>query len=109
MIELVGFDGDDTLWHSEGYYRAVHDEFERILGGWVDLADARLHERPLATERANLRLFGYGAKGMVLSDEATVVLERASGLPVRLEHRREVALGSAASSNRWTFERVPAR
>ena len=45
-------------------------------------------------------------KGMVLKAEATVVLERATGLPVKLEHRREVALGSAASSNRWSFERV---
>jgi hypothetical protein len=45
-------------------------------------------------------------KGMVLSDDATVVLERATGLPVKLEHRREVALGTAASSNQWSFERV---
>ena len=67
MIEWVGFDGDDTLWHSEGYYRAANDEFERILGAYVDLADARLHERLLATERRNMRLFGYGAKGMTLS------------------------------------------
>ena len=32
MIELVGFDGDDTLWHSEGYYQSAHGEFERIVG-----------------------------------------------------------------------------
>ena len=67
MIEIVGFDGDDTLWHSEGYYQAVHAEFERTLGAYVDLGDARVHERLLATERRNLRLFGYGAKGMTLS------------------------------------------
>ena len=73
MIEVVGFDGDDTLWHSEGYYRQVHDAFERILGGWVDLADARVHERLLATERRNLRLFGYGAKGMTLSMIETAI------------------------------------
>jgi hypothetical protein len=34
-----------------------------------------------------------------LKDEATVVLSRTSGLPLRLEHRREVALGTASSSN----------
>jgi putative hydrolase of the HAD superfamily len=67
MIELVGFDGDDTLWHSEGYYQAVHAQFERLLGKYLDLADARVHERLLATEQANLHLFGYGAKGMTLS------------------------------------------
>lgn len=67
MIELIGFDGDDTLWHSEGYYQSVHAEFERILGSYLDLSDARVHEQLLATERRNLQLFGYGAKGMTLS------------------------------------------
>jgi len=66
-IDLVGFDGDDTLWHSEGYYRAAQDQFEAILSAWVDLSDARVRESVLATERRNLRLFGYGAKGMTLS------------------------------------------
>ena len=67
MIQLIGFDGDDTLWHSEGYYQSAHAEFEAIVGRYVDLADARLHERLLDTERANIKLFGYGAKGMTLS------------------------------------------
>ena len=67
VIRLVGFDGDDTLWHSEGFYRAAQAEFEAIVARYADLADARLHERLLATERANLNLFGYGAKGMTLS------------------------------------------
>jgi putative hydrolase of the HAD superfamily len=73
MIELVGFDGDDTLWHSEGYFQAVHAEFERVLGKYIDLADARVHERLLATEQANLHLFGYGAKGMTLSMLETAI------------------------------------
>jgi len=73
MIGLVGFDGDDTLWHSEGYYQAVHAEFVRVLDRYVNLADARLHERLLATERENLHLFGYGAKGMTLSMLETAI------------------------------------
>jgi putative hydrolase of the HAD superfamily len=64
---MVGFDADDTLWHSEGYYQAAHAEFERILGRYVDVEDARVHERLLAVQRENIRLFGYGAKGMTLS------------------------------------------
>lgn len=67
VIELVGFDGDDTLWHSEGYYQSAHGEFERIVGNYIDLANVRLHDRLLETERRNIRLFGYGAKGMTLS------------------------------------------
>jgi putative hydrolase of the HAD superfamily len=39
----------------------------------VDLADARLHERLLETERRNIKLFGYGAKGMTLSMVETAI------------------------------------
>jgi putative hydrolase of the HAD superfamily len=75
MFELVGFDADDTLWHSEGYFRAAHDAFERIVGNYIDLADSRLHERLLEVEQRNIKLFGYGAKGMTLSMiEAAVAL-----------------------------------
>ncbi len=73
MLQLIGFDGDDTLWHSEGYFRAAHNEFEAIVGRYVDVHDARLHERMLATERRNLHLFGYGAKGMTLSMVETAI------------------------------------
>jgi len=64
-IRLVGFDGDDTLWRSEDYYRAAQAEFEGILAGYVEYDD--LHDRLFAIERRNLALFGYGAKGMTLS------------------------------------------
>lgn len=67
MIDLVAFDADDTLWHSEIYFQAAHAEFERILGGYLDLADTQVHEHLLAMERRNIRVFGYGAKGMTLS------------------------------------------
>lgn len=64
-IRLVGFDGDDTLWRSEDYYRGAQGDFERILSAYVDLND--VHERLYAVEKRNLALFGYGVKGMVLS------------------------------------------
>ena len=67
MLELIGFDGDDTLWHSQDYYDAAQAEFERIVGRYVDLADARVHDRLLAIESGNIAAFGYGAKGMTLS------------------------------------------
>ena len=67
MFELVGFDGDDTLWRSQDFYDAAQAEFERIVGRYVDLADARVHDRLLSIERSNVALFGYGAKGMTLS------------------------------------------
>lgn len=66
-IEVVGFDADDTLWHSEIYYRAAQAELEEVLARHLDVHDARVRERLLETERVNVRLFGYGAKGMTLS------------------------------------------
>jgi len=67
MITHVAFDADDTLWHSEGHYRAAHAVFEQILGAYIDLEDADVHAHLLAVERRNVKRFGYGAKGMTLS------------------------------------------
>lgn len=66
-VRLVGFDADDTLWRSQDYFDAAQLEFERIVGAYVDLHDARVHERLYEVEKGNLALFGYGVKGMVLS------------------------------------------
>jgi putative hydrolase of the HAD superfamily len=67
QIRWVGFDGDDTLWKSEDYYRAAESAFEEILGQYIDLTDARSLHHLLEVERRNLRIFGYGVKGMTLS------------------------------------------
>jgi putative hydrolase of the HAD superfamily len=64
-LRLIGFDGDDTLWKSEDYYRDTQLQFERIVAGYVDLDDA--HDRLYAIEKRNIALFGYGVKGMTLS------------------------------------------
>lgn len=66
-VRWVGFDGDDTLWRSEDYYRIAEQEFERIIGQYIDLTDAGTLQHLLAVERRNLRIFGYGVKGMTLS------------------------------------------
>jgi putative hydrolase of the HAD superfamily len=72
-LQMVGFDADDTLWNSEIYFQRAHAEFEKILGGYIDVSDVRVHDRLLNTERVNIRLFGYGAKGMTLSMVETAV------------------------------------
>src|SRR3546814_10817671 len=73
MFELVGFEADDTLRRSQDYFDDAQARFEAVVGNYVDLAAARLHERTLATERRNIKLFGYGVKGMVLSMIETAV------------------------------------
>jgi putative hydrolase of the HAD superfamily len=73
MLQLIGFDGDDTLWRSEDYYRQANDAFAAIVGCYVDLGDSRISDVMLETERRNLQLFGYGAKGMTLSMVETAI------------------------------------
>jgi putative hydrolase of the HAD superfamily len=67
MIQLVGFDGDDTLWHSEGYYQAAQAQFEQVLARYVDVQDQGVHAHLLAVQKANLKIFGYGARSMMIS------------------------------------------
>jgi putative hydrolase of the HAD superfamily len=66
-IGMVGFDADDTLWRSQDYFDEAQFEFERLLGNYLDLHEARAHERLYEIESRNIALFGYGVKGMVLS------------------------------------------
>jgi len=74
MIELVGFDADDTLWRSQEYFDAAQVDYEAILGNYLDIHDARVHEHLLDTERRNIALYGYGAKGMTLSMLETAIV-----------------------------------
>jgi putative hydrolase of the HAD superfamily len=70
-IELVGLDADDTLWHSEGHYMVTQERFGELLSPWVDPEE--VSGALLQTERRNLRLFGYGAKGFTLSMIETAI------------------------------------
>jgi putative hydrolase of the HAD superfamily len=64
-ITLVGLDADDTLWHNETIFRLTHRRFVDLLGDFCD--EETLEARLAETERRNLRLYGYGAKGFTLS------------------------------------------
>lgn len=63
--EIIAFDGDDTLWHNEPLFWNTSERFKELLAPYAD--PTALASRILATERANLALFGYGIKGFVLS------------------------------------------
>jgi putative hydrolase of the HAD superfamily len=72
VIDVIAFDGDDTLWHNETMFVVTQHRFHELLAAHVaDSAhlDERLHER----EMANLRLFGYGIKGFTLSMIETAI------------------------------------
>jgi putative hydrolase of the HAD superfamily len=70
-IELVGFDGDDTLWHNESIFSMTQERFQALL---EDHAPAQhVYERTLDTERRNLALYGYGIKSFTLSMIETAI------------------------------------
>ncbi len=64
-FDIIAFDADDTLWHSESLYAATQAEYRQLLSGYaaLDRIDATLH----AVEMRNLPLYGYGIKGFALS------------------------------------------
>lgn len=64
-ITTIAFDADDTLWLNEHFYQLTESKFAALLADYCDPAD--LGAQLLATERRNLRLYGYGIKGFVLS------------------------------------------
>ncbi len=66
-IDLIGLDGDDTLWHNEAYFRLSEARFAALLAPWTDADADQLAARLLSVERANMDHYGYGAKSFVLS------------------------------------------
>lgn len=80
MIQpVLGIDADDTLWHNETIFRFTIERFVALLGNHA-LSD-HLVERLTATERRNLRLYGYGIKGFTLSMVETALAVADEGLP----------------------------
>ncbi|MFA5326740.1 MAG: HAD family hydrolase [Prolixibacteraceae bacterium] len=72
-IRVIGFDADDTLWVNEPFYQDVEKVFCKILKPYQteETTSAEL----LKTEIQNLEIFGYGAKGFILSMLETAIRE----------------------------------
>lgn len=64
-VDVVGLDADDTLWHCETVFRVAQQGFAAMLSGFA--GPERVEHALRETERRNLGLYGYGAKGFTLS------------------------------------------
>lgn len=65
-FDVVGFDADDTLWHSEDSFYSVERRFVELLTPHIgDGVDVRAALR--ATERRHVPISGYGVKAFTLS------------------------------------------
>ncbi|HEX7584244.1 MAG TPA: HAD family hydrolase [Prolixibacteraceae bacterium] len=64
-IKVIGFDADDTLWVNEPFYQDVEKQFCRILKPYK--TEEETSKELFRTEIQNLEIYGYGAKGFILS------------------------------------------
>ena len=64
-IKVIAFDADDTLWVNEPYFQETEQKFCELLSPY--LSHHTLSQELFKTEIANLRLYGYGIKGYILS------------------------------------------
>jgi putative hydrolase of the HAD superfamily len=73
-LDLIAFDGDDTLWHNERSYRGARDRFSELLAGaGVVLSAEEIEAQVNQTELANLEIYGYGVSSFVLSLVETAI------------------------------------
>jgi putative hydrolase of the HAD superfamily len=86
----LAFDADDTLWHNETIFEAVHGRYREMLSRYHD-ADT-VNRTLFATEMRNLDLYGYGIKGFMLSAIETAI-ELTEGKIPPAELRTLLALG----------------
>jgi putative hydrolase of the HAD superfamily len=70
-IRVVGFDGDDTLWHSETHFDVTQTAFRDLLRRHVP--DADIDRRLAEMEMKNLSVYGYGVKSFTLSMLETAI------------------------------------
>jgi putative hydrolase of the HAD superfamily len=65
-FDVIGFDADDTLWHSEDSFHAVEARFVELVQPYVD-AGIDVPAAMRATELAHIPIAGYGVKAFTLS------------------------------------------
>jgi putative hydrolase of the HAD superfamily len=70
-LTIIGFDADDTLWHSERAFRLTEERFADLLADYMDAGN--LSQRLLETEKRNLHFYGFGWKGFILSMMETAI------------------------------------
>ena len=70
-VRVVGFDGDDTLWHSETRFHVTQGEFRELLARHIP--DADVDARLAQMEMKNLAIYGYGVKSFTLSMLETAI------------------------------------
>lgn len=64
-IQALCVDADDTLWQNEHFYSLTTERFVSIISRYCDAS--HVNDKLLSVERKNLKLYGFGIKGFILS------------------------------------------
>jgi putative hydrolase of the HAD superfamily len=64
-FDVIAFDADDTLWHTERLYAEAQKRFAKMLANYHD--PEWINDRLYQTEIRNIQHFGYGIKAFALS------------------------------------------
>ena len=70
-IKTIAFDADDTLWVNEPLFRINEEKFDSLLKDYI--SDDQITSKLYDTEIKNLKHFGYGIKGFMLSMIETAI------------------------------------
>lgn len=79
-FDVIGFDADDTLWHSEDSFYEVERRYVDLVEPYVpDGVDVR--EAVRATERRHVPISGYGVKAYTISLVESAVIVSQGTIP----------------------------
>lgn len=81
QFDVIAFDADDTLWHSEDSFFAAEQTFVDLVTPFVD-DGIDVKAALAATERRNLHITGYGVKAFGLSMLETAAAIASERLPM---------------------------
>ncbi|MBO2009684.1 HAD family hydrolase [Hymenobacter negativus] len=87
---FIAFDADDTLWPNQPHFDHVEAQLLKLLAPYAD--DATINARLYDVQRANMQLFGYGAKSFMLSMIETTI-QLSGGAVVGAEIQQILNLG----------------
>ena len=65
MFDVIAFDADDTLWHTERLYAEAQKKLDGLLSPYIH--DESVEKQLYAMEMNNLETYGYGIKSFTLS------------------------------------------
>ena len=89
-LRVIAFDADDTLWVNEPIFTEAQERCKAVLEPYVkaEVLETQLYQ----TEIRNLKLFGYGIKGFMLSMIETAI-ELSEGRVSGAEIQQLIELG----------------